>query len=406
MAVVHNIFLSTHPTGETIMIVKLTPEFIADNLQCPAGKRRVEYVDKGGTGLYVEVRATSPGQGTYYLRYKDASGKTRHVKIGRTTDIDLDEARRRAKQLKAEITLGKNPRQEANNKKAIPTLTAFMEEQYIPYQHERIRGWERQSDLFKNHLQPTFGNQPLDQISLNSVQQFLTLLRNKGYAASTCNHPVRVLRHAISLACKWGILEKDHLIGLSLLREDNHVNNILTDDELKRLVKVLKSDRNKMVSAVCLFLLSTGCRLNEALNSRWEHFDLEHKNWTIPSEHSKSRKIRSIPLNPTAIQILESLGTQDKYDHPFIGRRGKLTTINRVWDRLRNDAGLPHLRLHDLRHNYASFLINSGRSLYDVQKILGHSDPTVTQRYAHLSTKSLQDAASSASDIINAAMSD
>ena len=387
------------------MIMNLTT-VVPDKLVCPEGKRRIEYVDTGGTGLYVEVRATAPDQGTYYLRYKDANGKTCHQKLGTTIDIGLDEARRLAKRQRAEITLGKDPRSEANNKKSIPTLTEFMEEQYFPYQKERIRGWSRQSDLFRNHLKPTFGNQHLDEITLHSVQQFLTLLRNKGYAASTCNHPVRVLRHAISLACKWGILEKDHLIGLSLLREDNHVNNILTDDELKRLVKVLKSDRNKMVSAVCLFLLSTGARLNEALGARWEHFDLEHQNWTIPSAHSKSRKTRSIPLNPTAIQILESLGTRDKYDHPFIGRRGKLTTINRVWDRLRNDAGLPHLRLHDLRHNYASFLINSGRSLYDVQKILGHSDPTVTQRYAHLSTKSLQDAASSASDIINAAMSE
>ena len=387
------------------MIMNLTT-VVPDKLVCPEGKRRIEYVDTGGTGLYVEVRATAPDQGTYYLRYKDANGKTCHQKLGTTIDIGLDEARRLAKRQRAEITLGKDPRSEANNKKSIPTLTEFMEEQYIPYQKERIRGWERQSDLFRNHLKPTFGNQRLDEITLHSVQQFLTLLRNKGYAASTCNHPVRVLRHAISLACKWGILEKNHLIGLSVLREDNHVNNILTDEELQRLVKVLKSDRNKMVGAVCLFLLSTGARLNEALGARWEHFDLEHQNWTIPSEHSKSRKTRSIPLNPTAIQILESLGTRDKYDHPFIGRRGKLTTINRVWDRLRNDAGLPHLRLHDLRHNYASFLINSGRSLYDVQKILGHSDPTVTQRYAHLSTKSLQDAASSASDIINAAMSE
>ena len=389
------------------MIMNLTT-VVPDKLVCPEGKRRIEYVDTGGTGLYVEVRATAPEQGTYYLRYKDANGKTCHQKLGTTADIGLDEAREKVRQLRAKQILGLkvDSRREANNKKAIPTLTEFMEEQYIPYQKERIRGWERQSDLFRNHLKPTFGNQRLDEITLHSVQQFLTLLRNKGYAASTCNHPVRVLRHAISLACKWGILEKDRLIGLSLLREDNHVNNILTDDELKRLVKVLKSDRNKMVSAVCLFLLSTGARLNEALGARWEHFDLEHQNWTIPSAHSKSRKTRSIPLNPTAIQILESLGTRDKYDHPFIGRRGKLTTINRVWDRLRNDAGLPHLRLHDLRHNYASFLINSGRSLYDVQKILGHSDPTVTQRYAHLSTKSLQDAASSASDIINAAMSE
>jgi integrase len=387
------------------MIVKLTQDFIANNLVCPEGKRRAEYVDIGGTGLYVEVRATSPGQGTYYLRYKDANGKTCHQKLGRTTDIDLNEARSRAKKLKAEITLGKNPRQEASNKKAIPTLTAFVEEQYIPYQKERIRGWSRQSDLFKNHLKATFGNQRLDEITLHSVQQFLTSLRNKGYAASTCNHPIRVVRHAVGLACKFQIIESNQLAGVSLLREENQVNNIMTDDELKRLVKVLKSDKNKMVSSVCLFLLSTGARLNEALSARWEHFDLEHHNWTIPSAHSKSRKIRSIRLNPTAIQILESLDTQDKFAHPFIGRRGKrLTTINRVWDRLRRDAGLPHLRLHDLRHNYASFLINSGDTLYEVQLALGHSDPSVTQRYAHLSTKSLQAAADSASDVINAAM--
>jgi integrase len=360
-------------------------------------------VREGGIGMYLEVR--NSGLSTYYLRYKDANGKTCHQKLGRTTDIDLDEARRRAKNLRAKITLGNDPSADKKARKAIPTLSEFMEEQYIPYQKERIRGWSRQSDLFKNHLKPTFGNQRLDNITLYSVQQFLTSLRNKGYAASTCNHPIRVLRHAMALACKWGIIETNKLSGLSLLREENHVNNIMTDDEVKHLVKVLRSDRNKVVSAVCLFLLSTGCRLNEALSARWEHFVLEHRNWTIPAEHSKSRKIRSIPLNRSAIQVLESLGTRDKYDHLFIGRRGKpLTTINRVWDRLRRDAGLPHLRLHDLRHQYASFLINSGRTLYEVQAILGHSDPSVTQRYAHLSTKSLQEAASSASDIITGAM--
>ena len=353
--------------------------------------------------MYLEVR--NSGLSTYYLRYKDACDKTCHQKIGRTGDIDLDEARRRAKMLKAEITLGKDPRHKANNKKSIPTLTEFMEEQYIPYQKERIRGWSRQSDLFKNHLQACYGNLPLNKISARSVEQLITSLRNKGYAASSCNHPIRVLKHAVRLAHLWKIIDSDNLAGVKLLREENHVNNIMTDDELKRLVKALKTDKNKVVSAVCLFLLSTGCRLNEALSARWEHFDLEHRNWTIPSAHNKSRKIRSISLNPTAIQVLESLGTRDKYDHPFIGRRGKrLTTINRVWDRLRNDAGLPHLRLHDLRHNYASFLINSGHTLYEVQMALGHSDPSVTQRYAHLSTKSLQAAADSASDAINAAM--
>ena len=78
--------------------------------------------------------------------------------------------------------------------------------------------------------------------------------------------------------------------------------------------------------------------------------------------------------------------------------------IHKVWSRLRVDAGLPHLRIHDLRHQYASFLVNGGRTLYEVQQILGHSDPSVTQRYAHLSSRSLQDAANSASDAIKGAI--
>ena len=110
------------------------------------------------------------------------------------------------------------------------------------------------------------------------------------------------------------------------------------------------------------------------------------------------------------------LETEGKFEYLFVNTRiskktgkevstGKpYTSIMRVWTRLRKKAGLPHFRIHDLRHQYASFLVNSGRTLYEVQQVLGHSDPKVTQRYAHLSTKSLQDAANSASIMIQRGM--
>ena len=111
----------------------------------------------------------------------------------------------------------------------------------------------------------------------------------------------------------------------------------------------------------------------------------------------------TVPLNDSAISVLNQLGTDE---YLFINRQtGKpYTTISKVWGRLRKKAGLEHLRIHDLRHQYASFLVNDGRTLYEVQQILGHSDPSVTQRYAHLSTKALQDAANSASEVIQGAM--
>jgi len=108
----------------------------------------------------------------------------------------------------------------------------------------------------------------------------------------------------------------------------------------------------------------------------------------------------------TCVAVLDQLDTERKFENLFINRRTKAphTTIMKVWTRLREKAGLPELRVHDLRHMYASFLVSAGRSLYDVQVILGHSHPVVTQRYAHLSTRAMQEAADTASARITSAL--
>lgn len=104
-------------------VVKLTDSFITKDLKCPDGTARIEYCDADRTGLYVEVRATSPGQGTYYLRYKNALNKTAHQKLGRTTEISLAEARKRAKLQKAAIVQGADPRAEERARKAVITVS-------------------------------------------------------------------------------------------------------------------------------------------------------------------------------------------------------------------------------------------------------------------------------------------
>jgi integrase len=99
--------------------------------------------------------------------------------------------------------------------------------------------------------------------------------------------------------------------------------------------------------------------------------------------------------------VLGELDTRKEGGRLFVGRRGALTTIAKQWGRLRQKAGLSHLRLHDLRHQFASFLVNDGRTLYEVQAILGHSSSKVTERYAHLNTKTLQQASASAAAKLN-----
>lgn len=198
------------------------------------------------------------------------------------------------------------------------------------------------------------------------------------------------------------------LSRIHLFNEDNKLEQYLDSVELERLLTVLRTDRRRSVCLVALFLVSTGARLEEALSATWKLIDRQSRVWRIPASTSKSKRVRSVPLNDSAIDVLDQLGTEGKYDHDYLfvnGRTGKrYVNVHKVWEQLRDEAGLPKLRLHDLRHQYASFLVNSGRTLYEVQQILGHSDSKVTARYSHLSTRTLQDAANSASIIINEAM--
>jgi integrase len=388
-------------------VIKLTHEFISNQLTCPDGKGRIEYCDKARPGLYVEVRQQSEGQGNYYFRYKNDIGKTCHQKIAKTNDISLTEARLKAKQLKADIALGADLRGEAKARQAVPTYSDFMLKKYLPYATLHKRSWKKDASLLKCHLLPEFGTKRLNQITRERAQLFHAKLRNeKALSPAQCDHALKLLRSSLNLAVDWELIEKNPISRIKLFREDNRVEHYLNDDQLQRLMKQLKADRNRMVCDVILFLLSTGVRLNEALNARWAHIDREHKVWKIPAEYSKSKKIRSVPLNDFALKVIASLETERDYDYLFINYRTEkpLVNINKVWGRVRSEAGLNHLRLHDLRHQYASFLVNSGRSLYEVQQILGHSDPKVTQRYSHLSTRTLQAAANSASDCINAAL--
>ena len=383
-------------------IVKLTPTFITHNLTCPEGKSRIEWCCADTPGLYVEVRANTPGQGTYYLRYKDATGKTCHQKLGRTEDMSIADARKRAKTEKAQIALGADPRGEAKRQREVPTLNDFFSDTYLPHAIPRKRSWKRDEQLFRLRIAGKFGHLRLNQLSRQSIQSFHTDLLDEGLSAASCDHHIKVLRRMLNLAIEWELLEKNPIKGIQLFNQDNKVEHYLNDEQLDRLLTVLREDDNRSICRIAMFLLSTGCRLNEALQATWTQIDRKNRVWRIPALNSKSKRMRSVPLNDSALHVLDQLDTEGEFEHVFINRQTRKPYVNiaKVWSRIRDKAGLPHLRLHDLRHGFASLLISGGRTLYEVQQILGHSDPKVTMRYAHLSSKALQDAARSGSVII------
>lgn len=387
-------------------ILKLTAQLVAHNLYCPDGKLRSEFCDTEVPGLYIEVRASKPGQGTYYLRYKDTYGKTCHQKIARTTDMDLAEARRQAKLLRADIVAnGADPRAEAKAQRAVLTVSDFFELHYLPHAKAHKRSWMRDETLYRIRIKPKFGDRRMNQLTRHELQTFLTELAAEGMAPASADHHLKLMRHAFNLAIDWGMLDANPAIRIKLFNADNKLENYLDEDELSRLIGVLKTDSNRGVCNIAMFLLSTGARLNEALKAKWCDIDRTHRVWKIPAAISKSKKVRSVPLNDSALSVLDELGSEGEHEHLFVNMKSgeAYTAVHKTWNRLRLKAKLPNLRLHDLRHQYASLLVCAGHTLYEVQQILGHSDPAVTQRYAHLSTERLQKAANSASVLIRGA---
>jgi len=388
-------------------VVQLTPSFI-NSLTVLPGKPRTEWCDKNQPGLYVEARATSPQKGTYYLRYKDAGGTTRHMRLGNTESMSLAEARAEAKRQKAEIQLGADPNAAARKQKEIPTLQVFVDEQYIPWISSRNRSWKDDVNRLRQRILPVFGDRPMNTITRKQVVDFhLSLKKEAGLAGATCDHHVKLIRRIYNLAIEWDIVQSNPAAKAQLFNEPNQVENILNDADLKRLLGVLATHERRTVCQVALYLLSTGARLSEGLNAEWEDLDIDTGTWKISAAISKSKRVRSVPLNDSALAVLNAIQPDPalRRGYLFVNPRtnDRLKTVHKAWYSIRDEADLPHLRIHDLRHMYASFLVNSGRSLYEVQAVLGHSSPQITQRYAHLSTETLRDAAASASGRILAA---
>ena len=383
------------------MPVQQLTQTIMNNLpSCPDGKSRIELCDTIVIGLYVEVRATSSGIGTYYLRYKNMDGKTCHQKLGITTQVKLADVKERALQLKAEISNGKDPKEETLKRKSIPTFSAFFEGKYLPHVKQHKRTWSNDEQMYNTHLNNVFGHLKLTAIKRESAQKFHSGLKQQGLTGSTCDHYLKLIRHALNLAVDWDIIDSNQLARVKLFRECNQIERYMNDVELAALLNVLHTDENRPVSNLALFLLATGARNNEARQSKWVDIDVVNRLWHIPAVNSKSKKVRNIPLNDAALDVLTAVNTQDEFEYVFINlSSGKpYACVKKTWHCLRANAGLPTLRLHDLRHQYASMLVNAGRSLYEVQQILGHSDSKVTTRYAHLAPSTLQAAATAAGD--------
>ncbi|HWV42747.1 tyrosine-type recombinase/integrase [Pseudorhodoplanes sp.] len=378
--------------------VTLTKPFI-ERATCDPDKAKVDYFDTEQRGFMLEVRRS--GGKTFYQRYTDERGRERQYKIGPADALTLDQARKKARVILAQALLGADPQARRRELREIPTLSELVRDRYLPHVKAYKRSWRTDETVFRVHILPVLGSRPMDEITGDAIADLIQRMRDKGYASGTTNRVLILMRFIFNLARKWKIpgVRDNPTYGLNTA-PDVQRDRFLTPEETKRLIASINVDENRTAAQTIMLLLLTGARRNEVSHAKWEYVDWERRTLLVPV--SKTGKPRAIALNGRAMALLRSIPRQG--DNPYIFPSpvtGKPSpSLHFPWTRIKQRAILDDLRLHDLRHSFASFLVNEGVSLYVVQGLLGHTQPRTTQRYAHLAQETLNQAAEVAATVI------
>lgn len=381
-------------------VVELTSAFVR-HASCPSGQRKVDYFDSKQRGFLIEVRCS--GRKTYYQRYSDERGRERQFKIGRADGLTTEQARRAGRSVLARAVLGENPQLRRQELRSVPNLADFVSEKYLPFVKTYKRSWGTDETVLRIHVLPPFGKMSLDEITAEHIIALIAGMRSEGYAVGTSNRVVMILRYMYNLAAKWKVpgVTRNPTGGIELGQE-MHRNRFLTREEAQRLVDAITVDENRTAANAILLLMLTGARRNEITQAKWEHVLWNERKLLVPL--SKSGKPRWIALSTSAMSLLDSIprlaGCDYIFPSPITGR--PCPSLWFPWRRIRARAGLQDVRLHDLRHSFASFLVNEGVSLYVVQALLGHANARTTQRYAHLASDTLTDATEIVDGIVTA----
>ena len=360
---------------------------------------------------YREVRRLgSKGiERVYYIRFKK-DDKVIEEKVGRQYTDNMTPAK--ASGIRSERIEGKREsRKEIRTQKEAeikaiatrPTM-AFLWEKYQDVRQGQASLYDHSLN-YKNYLQSFYDKTP-NEISTEQIQALRKQLQNKNLAPASIRHILTLLRTLINFGVKNGLCEDvpRSQLNFEMPKLDNQKTEMLTKEQLIAFSKALDEEADQNAAAFMRLALSTGMRKGALMNLRWDDIDFEYNIITLQGSSAKKGKTERIPLGATAKSILKSV---DKGESPYVfpGKDGgPRKEFRRVAERVKKKAGLPadFRPLHGLRHTYASILASSGKvDLYTIQKLLTHSSPQMTQRYAHLADEAMQRAASIADEIFN-----
>ena len=359
--------------------------------------------DRDLTGFGVRVYPTG---GKVYIAQARGPGGPKRVTVGRHGVLGAEQARQRAALIIARVKAGEEPVGEPISARLSggPTVgelaRRFLEEHVaVRYKPSTMRST---GTVVNRHIVPALGRLPLAAVSRARVME----LHDELYETpAMANMVVRTLSLMYKLAEDWGLVpEGCNPCRLAVKFPERRRERFLTDKEFTRLGQVLDEVEAQggasasSVTALRLLML-TGCRKNEILTLRWEDVALDENELRLPDAKTGARVV---PLSPSAVKLLSVLRPERGNPWVIPGRKPgtHMRDLNDAWQVIRTRADLEDVRIHDLRHSYASRALALGESLPMIGKLLGHSQVETTARYAHLARDSVQEAAVRIADSI------
>jgi integrase len=359
-------------------------------LPAPKSANKIYYDD---TGFGFGCRVTANGARSFVLNYWTKAGRERRITLGRFPTWTTAAAREEARRLRQEIDRGGDPLADIETQRAAPTVAELcdrFEAEYVAKKGERTAS--DYGSLLRLYIRPALKNLKVSEVTFSDIDRLHRRITAQG-SPYQANRTVAVASKMFALSIRWGMRETNPAKGIERNREFSRYR-YATSDELERLVAALAADHNQQACNIIRVCMLTGCRRGEALGMRWADLDLAAGTWSKPPSSTKQRKRHEAPLSAPVRQLLDGIAETHKQEHPgqplpayvFPGRggNGHATELKEDWKRICKAAGLVDLRVHDLRHTFASQLASGGASLALIGSLLGHSSPATTHRYAHM----------------------
>lgn len=376
--------------------------------------KRYYVTDPKTPGLRLAVYES--GIKTFILSRK-VNGVSQRIKIGRYDILSIEQARKKAKDLNAQIELGGDPHKEKIAIKAALTFKDLYQAYYDQYAVKFTKRPEDNKKILENHFLPGFANKKANSISQQEIRAYHTKIGQQPSRYSTkdktrhshelANRIIAIVSAVYNFGDKEGLLDCENPCkGIKKVKAVSR-DRFLSRVELEKFWTALNFEAPIIVDLFKV-LLFTGARKSNVLAMMWADINFDLKQWRIPETHTKNKDVNVVSLSEPAIEILTKrleLNQSVKFPSAFVfpgdGKRGHFIDLKRPFSRIKKRMGVSDIRIHDLRRTLGSYMAISGTSLSIIGKALNHKSHVSTTIYARLSHDPILEAVNTAAGLMS-----